>query len=218
MTDDLRTLLRGLAVFAGDLPEFDTGAAPGDPVALFTEWLRLAIRQGIPEPHVMTLSTVDAMGNPSSRALILKDVDESGWQFASTSAGRKGCELAGRPYAALNFYWQPLGRQVRVRGPVRSLGPEAGACDFLARSAGARAESLAGRQSEPLGHTDQIETAAREARERLTAQPDLVSPDWTLYTVQPDEVEFWQADKQRRHRRLHYTRRDGGWAKGLLWP
>lgn len=218
MTDDLRALLRGLAVFAGDLPAFDTEATPDEPVPLFTEWLRTAIERDVPEPHVMTLSTVDSEGRPTSRALILKNVDGSGWQFASTSAGRKGRELGATPFAALNFYWQPLGRQVRVRGAVRSLGPEASARDFLARSPGSRVETLAGRQSEPLTDPADLAEAVARAEQRVAAEPDLVSPTWTLYAVQPDEVEFWQADKGRRHVRLRYERGDDGWTKGRLWP
>lgn len=218
MTDDLRTLLRGLPVFAGDLPVFDPAAAPPDPRSLFTEWLRTAIDRGVAEPHVMVLSTVDPDGRPSSRALILKDVDAAGWQFASSSASRKGRELAGAPHAALSFYWQPLGRQVRVRGSVRSLGPAASARDFRARSAGSRVESLAGRQSEPLADPAEHAAAVRQAAARLAADPDLVPPEWTLYAVAPDEVEFWQADRGRRHVRLRYARRDGGWHRELLWP
>jgi hypothetical protein len=41
--------------------------------------LRTAIERDVPEPHVMTLSTVDSEGRPTFRALILKNVDESGW-------------------------------------------------------------------------------------------------------------------------------------------
>ena len=218
MTNDLRTQLRGLPVFAGELPGFDPDSAPDEPVVLFTDWLRTAIEGGVPEPHVMTLSTVDAEGRPSSRALILKDVDGSGWQFASTSAGRKGRELAANPYAALSVYWQPLGRQVRVRGTVASAGREASARDFLARSPGARAESLAGRQSEPLTDLGELEEEVRRAARRLAAEPDLVPPSWTLYALQPDEVEFWQADAGRRHVRLRYTRSGAGWVRERLWP
>ena len=39
----MRDLLRGLPVFAADLPEFDADAAPEEPVSLFAEWLAGAI-------------------------------------------------------------------------------------------------------------------------------------------------------------------------------
>src|ERR1700753_1966015 len=121
----IRELLRGLPVFAGDLPDFEPDQAPDDPVTLFTDWLAAAVAAGVPEPHVMSLATVAVDGRPSSRMLILKDVEPEGRSyFASTSTSRKGRELADRPYAALGFYWPRLGRQLRIGGRG---GPAAGA-------------------------------------------------------------------------------------------
>ncbi|MFF3562759.1 pyridoxal 5'-phosphate synthase [Streptomyces sp. NPDC002574] len=213
-----RELLRSIEVFAGDLPGFDPAAAPEDPVALFTEWLLAAVRAGVREPHAMTLSTVDADGNPAARVLILKDVGERGWQFASDAGSAKGRDLAARPRAALTFYWPALARQVRVRGPVAPEGPERSAADFLARGPGARAEALLGRQSQPLADLAERDAAVRESSARLARTPGLVAPGWTLYALRPVSVEFWQGDKERRHTRLVYRAGDQGWTRQLLWP
>jgi pyridoxamine 5'-phosphate oxidase len=218
--DGLRDLLRGLPVFAGQLPEFDPAAAPDDPVALFGGWLAEAVAAGEPEPHVMTLSTADARGRPSSRALICKDVDAAGnWYFASGARSRKGRELAENPQAALAFYWPGLGRQIRIAGAVTAAGPRASAADFLARSAGGRAESLTGRQSEVLADPADLRGALGAARACLEADPQLVAPDWTLYALAATEAEFWQADREREHIRLRYRREHGaGWRRDRLWP
>jgi pyridoxamine 5'-phosphate oxidase len=102
----VRELLRAMPVFSSELPAFDAGAAPDDPVTLFADWLTLAISSKVPEPHAMALSTVNDHGKPSSRVLICKDVDATGrWYFASSSASRKGRELEANPCAALMFYW-----------------------------------------------------------------------------------------------------------------
>ncbi len=45
-----------------------------------------------------------------------------------------------------------------------------------------------------------------------------MAPGWTLHTVRPESVEFWQGDKGRRHTRLVYVREVAGWRKRLLWP
>ncbi len=217
-TPDIRALLRGLPVFAGELPDFDPSTAPDDPVELFTRWLIGAVRAGVPEPHAMTLSTADATGEPSARVLILKDVDAGGWRFAAHSASVKGRELAERPYAALTFHWPLLARQIRLRGPVAADSAERAAADFLARSPAARAEALLGRQSTPLTDLAARDLAAKESLARVEREPGLVAPGWTLYTLRPDEVEFWQGARDRRHTRLNYRRADGGWASELLWP
>lgn len=215
---DLRRLLRGIEVFAGDLPSFDPRDTPDEPAALFENWLLAAVRAGVREPHAMTLSTADAGGDPSARVLILKDVGPDGWQFASDAGSPKGRDLAKRPYAALTFYWPPLARQVRVRGPVGTAAPELSAADFLARGAEARAEALLGRQSRPLADPAERDAAVGESLARVAADPELVAPGWTLYTVRPETVEFWQGDKARRHTRLVYKRTAPGWRKHMLWP
>jgi pyridoxamine 5'-phosphate oxidase len=212
-------LLRALPVFTGKLPVFDPQNAPEDPVALFISWLLSAIDERVPEPHSMTVSTADEQGRPSSRVLICKDVDSAGrWCFATGASSRKGLELAANPHAALNFYWPQQGRQIRIRGVVASTGPRRSAADFLARSPGARAESLTSRQSQILDDPAEVPAAIEAAKARLTAQPDLVAADWTLYALAADDVEFWQADDQRRHTRLRYERTGQAWARHMLWP
>ncbi|MZD08570.1 oxidase, partial [Streptomyces sp. SID5785] len=150
MDGDLRELLRGIEVFAGELPHFDPAGAPATPRELFTEWLRGALAAGVREPHAATLSTAGADGDPQARVLILKAVTADGWQFATDGGSVKARDLAERAYAALTFYWAPLARQIRLRGPVVRASAEASAADFLARGAQARAEALVGRQSRPL--------------------------------------------------------------------
>jgi pyridoxamine 5'-phosphate oxidase len=218
-TTDVRQLLRGIEVFAGELPTFDPAESPDEPVALFIRWLSAALRAGVREPHATTLSTVDAKGEPAARMLILKDVSERGWQFASDAGSPKGQDLYARPFAALTTYWAPLARQIRVRGPVTSETREECAADFLARGAGARAESLVARQSQPLADLAERDAAVAEFAARLRTDPGLVAPGWTLYTLRPESVEFWQGDRERRHVRLVYRREERGtWSKQMLWP
>ncbi|MEU5346544.1 pyridoxamine 5'-phosphate oxidase family protein [Streptomyces sp. NPDC020766] len=104
-------------MFAGELPVFDPSGAPDTPAELFADWLLAAVAAGVREPHAMTLSTAGADGNPTARTLILKGLGPDGRQFASDGGSVKARNLAERPYAALTFYWSPLARQIRVRGP-----------------------------------------------------------------------------------------------------
>lgn len=215
---DLRERLRELDVFAGELPDFDLDGLPADPHELFADWLLGAVSAGLREPHAMTLSTIGEDGHPAARVLILKDVSPDGWHFAADAAGRKGRELTRHPAAALTFYWSPLARQVRVRGRVAPDGEAVSAADFLARSPGARAETLLGRQSTPLPDPATRTAATREVAARVAAEPGLVVPTWTSYVLRADSVEFWQGDRDRQHTRVAYTRGEDGWKRGLLWP
>ena len=133
MSDSFRGLLRALPDFPDDLPDFDPEQAPGDPAELFRQWLDEALAAGVPQPNACSLATADELGRPSSRMLILKDIDDDGWHFATSRQSRKGRELAENPHAALNFFWQQQGRQVRVAGDVVLLSAEASAADWAAR-------------------------------------------------------------------------------------
>ena len=215
---DLRELLRGLKSLPGPYQPFDVARAPASPEALFAEWLQAAIEAAVREPHAMTLSTVDEDGHPDARVLILKNVDEHGWHFAITRGSPKGRHVRQMPNVALTFYWPALGRQVRLRGVAHDMGAEVQAADFLARPHGSRAGALMGRQSDVLESEQALEDALAVQSRRLEAAPGLVAPQWAVYAVRPDVVEFWQGHEQRRHVRLRYVRGAAGWATERLWP
>jgi pyridoxamine 5'-phosphate oxidase len=130
VTESFRSLLRSLPDFPASLPPFDAKVAESDPALLFQGWLAAALAAGVPQPHAFSLATATADGQPSSRMLILKNIDEAGWHFASSAKSRKGLELSENPRAAMNFYWPKQGRQVRVVGSVIELSAEASAQDW----------------------------------------------------------------------------------------
>ena len=133
----MRSQLRALPALTGDAPPTDFAALPAEPLELFTTWLQHAVATDVAEPHAMTLSTVGD-GAPDARVLVLKDVDTRGWAFASTKSSSKGQQLAQQPDGALTFWWQPLVRSVRLRGPVIEASREESLADLRARSAAAQ--------------------------------------------------------------------------------
>ncbi|WP_329244354.1 pyridoxal 5'-phosphate synthase [Streptomyces canus] len=221
MATDLHELLRSLRVWDPEvtsLPSFDPATAPAAPLELFTTWFAEAVAAAQTEPHTMSLATADAEGRPDVRTVMLHGADEDGWAFASHSHSRKGGHLSVRPYAALGFYWPVLGRQVRVRGPVTAAPSEEGQADLHARSTGALAAALTGRQSEVLGSLGELARVSEDAWKQAQREPEVPVPSWTLYRLLPEEVEFFQGDERRRHVRLNYRRSGRGWAQELLWP
>lgn len=221
MATDLHELLRSLRVWdpqVTQLPPFDPTTAPDAPLPLFAEWFAAAVAAGQAEPHTVSLATSDESGLPDVRIVMLHGADETGWSFASHAGSRKGRHLSGRPYAALCFYWPVLGRQVRVRGPVSAAPSEEAQGDLHARSTGALAAALTGRQSEILSSVEELTRASEAAWERARSEPETPVASWTLYRLRPDEVEFFQGDAARRHVRLRYRSTGEEWTRELLWP
>jgi pyridoxamine 5'-phosphate oxidase len=134
-----RTRLRAVPVFDDDLPAFDAASAPEDPLELVAEWLDNAIVAGVPQPHAAAFITVDASGRPSSRTLILKDLNADGLWVATPSTSPAGRDLAANPAAALQVYWPKLGRQIRVEGDAEAGPAAVSRADWEARSPAARA-------------------------------------------------------------------------------
>ncbi|MEU0337129.1 pyridoxal 5'-phosphate synthase [Streptomyces sp. NPDC006193] len=218
---DLHELLRSQRVWDPEvtrLRTFDPDTAPPTPLALFTAWFAEAVDAGQPEPHTMSLATVDEEGMPDVRVVVLHGADADGWSFATHATSRKGRALRARPYAALAFYWPVLGRQVRVRGPVLAAPAGESRADLRARSTGALAAALTGRQSEELSSVAELREASQAAWQRARENPDEPAPTWTLYRLRPRTVEFFQGDPDRRHVRLEYRSTGFGWSRSLLWP
>ncbi|NQX26925.1 pyridoxamine 5'-phosphate oxidase [Microbacteriaceae bacterium VKM Ac-2854] len=214
----MRDWLRSVPVFPPEVPDFDPDHGPADPLDLFTAWLEQAAEAGQLAPHAAVLSTADADGRVGARVLILKDADRRGWSFATHATSPKGHALAANPQAALTFFWPNVGRQVRVEGSIDRASRDESAADFSARPETSRAATLVGRQSEPLGSGAEYEAALAAAQQRLEQEPDAIDAAWSVYTLVPSRIEFWQAAHRRAHLRLEYRPRPNGWARTRLWP
>ncbi|WP_232792574.1 pyridoxine/pyridoxamine 5'-phosphate oxidase [Actinacidiphila yeochonensis] len=213
---------RAAPVLAGPLPSFDPRTAPASPGDLFAAWLEQALDDGVPEPHVMTLSTASADAVPDARVLVLRGIDTAAcaYAFATDTRSPKAADLAANPRAALSWYWPAHGRQIRMAGRVEVRGPEATRRDFLGRGPHARAAAFAGPMSAPLAGPEEYERAMAEARGTVAAEPERVPATHVLYQLRAERAEFWQADPPRFHLRLRYTRdaATDAWDRDLLWP
>ncbi len=188
-----------------------------DPVGQFNAWLEEARAAGVQLPEAMTLATADASGRPSARMLLLKGADENGFTFFTGYDSRKGRELQVNPRAAIVVYWHPLGRQVRVEGPVRRLPPEESDAYFRTRPPRSRAAAAASRQSEVVASREEVEAEL----ERLLAEHDgdVPRPErWGGYVLEPEVIELWQHGDDRVHDRLRFTRTREGWRSERLAP
>src|ERR1700709_1099339 len=90
--------------------ELSEDASHGEPLKQFDQWLTAAIAARVPEPTAMTLATVASDLRPSTRVVLVKGYDARGIVWYTNYESRKGVELAGNPYAALQFHWLELGR------------------------------------------------------------------------------------------------------------
>jgi pyridoxamine 5'-phosphate oxidase len=187
-----------------------------DPLRQFERWFDDAAA-AVDVPEAMALATASPDGRPSVRMVLLKRADERGFAFHTNYESRKGGELEANPYGALLFHWQPLGRQVRVEGPVERVADEESEQYFRTRPLGSRLAAWASPQSRPLPDRAALERLYAEAVERFGEDVPL-PPNWGGLRLVPDTYEFWQHGDDRLHDRVRYERAATGWSRQRLAP
>jgi pyridoxamine 5'-phosphate oxidase len=198
-------------------PLLERDADP-DPLRMFQAWFEEAGATGMELPEAVTVATATPDGAPSARMVLLKGADEQGLVFFTNYMSRKSRELEANPRAALLFHWQPLGRQVRVEGPVARASREETERYIRSRPRASQISALASPQSQLVESREALENRVAELATRY-ADSDPPLPDhWGGYRLVPEVWEFWQHREDRLHDRLRYRRVQGAWTIERLGP
>jgi pyridoxamine 5'-phosphate oxidase len=179
-----------------------------DPLRQFERWYEEAGR-AVEFPEAVALATATPDGHPSVRMVLAKGFDEHGFKFHTGRGSRKAQELGGTGRGALLFYWHPLGRQVRIEGPVTRLGDEESAEYFRTRPRGGQIAAWASAQSEVIGSREELEARVAELEREFEGRDVPLPPHWGGYRLEPEVWEFWQHRESRLHDRFRYRRQDG---------
>jgi pyridoxamine 5'-phosphate oxidase len=200
----------------------DVGDVAAHPLRQLERWIADAVAAEIGEPNAMTLATVGADGLPDARVVLLRRITDRELVWFTDRRSAKGDQLAAVPHAALVFHWQPLERQVRLRGPVVALDDAASDAYFASRPRGSRLSAWASHQSQPTPSREDYERQVEEVEARFEGVEDVPRPSyWGGYALAPVEVELWQGRRSRRHDRLRYRAeaQDGSvWTVERLQP
>lgn len=191
-----------------------------DPLEEFARWFAAAEAEpGIVFAEAVCLSTLGPEDTPEGRMVLLKHFDACGFVFYTNLDSHKGRALAAHPRAGLTFYWQPLGRQVRIRGPVEPVSPGEADAYFASRPRESRIGAWASDQSRGLESRAALERRAAELEVRFAGGDVPRPPNWSGFRIVPEAIEFWQEGSARLHDRFIYERDEaGGWARRRLYP
>jgi pyridoxamine 5'-phosphate oxidase len=197
----------------------DEAAAGDDPYVLFSRWLADALDAQLHEANAMTVSTLGPGGAPSSRIVLLKHADPTGFVFYTNYRSRKSRELDANPHCALVFPWHPLQRQVRVEGRAHRVPDAESDAYFALRPRGSQLGAWASPQSQVVRERAQLDAIYAEVQAQF---PDEVAvprpPHWGGWRVEPRMIEFWQGRPGRMHDRLRFSRTGEDWLRERLAP
>ena len=155
--------------------ELDESASLPDPIAQFGLWLQQALDGHLPEPTAMTLATVGADNRPSTRVVLAKGFDARGIVWYTNYDSRKGRELAGNPFAALQFHWVEMERVVRIEGRVEKVSAEEADAYYASRPLDSRIGAWASPQSQVI--TSRAVLVANAAKFGAKFLPSLVTSE-----------------------------------------
>ena len=189
-----------------------------DPVAQFEAWYRDAERAAVPEVNAASLATVDGSGRPTARTVLVKYFDAEGFVFFTNTGSRKAADIAANPEVCLLFFWQPLERQVIIRGTADKISRGETLRYFMRRPHGSQLGAWVSRQSTVIS-SRQILAAQLDKMRRKFAEGSVPMPDfWSGYRVRPRDMEFWQGGRDRLHDRFLYSQSETGWRIDRLAP
>ncbi|EDO49484.1 predicted protein [Nematostella vectensis] len=180
-----------------------------EPIAHFDTWFREAAEtEQIQEPNAMTLATCGKDGYPSARTVLLKGYTKEGFTFYTNYESQKGKQLMENPYACLLFFWQPLHRQVTIRGPVVRVSEQESTDYFHSRPRGSQIGASVSHQSSVIKSREVLSEREKELKEKYADESITIpKPDyWGGYTVIPESIEFWQGQTSRLHDRILFRK------------
>jgi pyridoxamine 5'-phosphate oxidase len=192
--------------------------AKQDPIEQLRAWLDEAYAEKIEEPNAMCVATVGENGQPSSRIVQLRGLDQRGLQFYTSYFSHKGRELAQNPRVAVTFFWPHLQRQVRIEGVASQLSEDESDAYFATRPTGHRLSAWASEQSEPVDDRRVLEERMEHFTARFEGQEVPRPHSWGGYLIAPQRFEFWQGRRSRVHDRLEYRRDGARWTIRRLQP
>ena len=188
-----------------------------DPFVLFKKWYNLACETEINDPNAMTLSTINN-NQPSSRVVLMKSYDESGFVFYTNSNSKKGKSIKENNNVALNFHWKSQNRQIRIEGIANMVNTQVADSYFNSRPRGSQIGAWSSKQSEDLSSREELIETVNNFENKFKDK-DIPRPShWNGYLVTPNLIEFWQEMPFRVHDRVIYIFNDKSWTNKKLYP
>lgn len=191
---------------------------PEEPFELLSAWLQEAISSNIADATAFTLSTIDLLGWPQSRVVLLKYLDEEkGLTFFTNYTSQKAKDIGLNRNVSLNFFWKEHERQIRVLGVAEKSSEAKSDEYFYSRPLESRIGAIISDQSSIL---DSKESLKVKYEQLLSMDEEKLKRPfhWGGFDIKPHYFEFWQGGAHRLHDRVVYKKEGKTWSKLLLQP
>ena len=189
-----------------------------NPIDLFKKWFAKAEETEINDPNAVALATSSEVDQPSVRMVLLKGLSEKGFVFYTNFNSKKGSDLKSNNKASMCFHWKSIRRQVRIIGAVEKVSDEEADIYYNSRPYKNKIGAWASSQSETLKKREDFLEKIKSYEKKYPTNNIPRPPYWSGWRLVPSEIEFWLDGEGRIHERLNFTKKNGNWEKGLLYP
>ena len=192
-----------------------------EPLLRVAEILNKAMTRNLIDWNAMNIATVSSDGQPSSRMVLLKKIDDKGFVFYSNFNSQKGQEIELNNLVALNFWWRELKEQIRVEGSIEKLSSEESDEYFNSRPLQSRVAAIVSKQSETIESYEKLNEEIQNLTEKFEGSgEEPVRPEHCgLYLISPISIEIWKEGDFRTHLREKFTKTNNNkWESCFLSP
>ena len=190
-----------------------------NPIKQFNLWFQEAIKFKIKEPNAMILSTIKKKNKPTSRTVLLKEVDNKGFIFFTNYNSNKGVEIKNNKNVSLNFLWKNMERQIIIEGITKKISEISSINYFNKRPRDSQISAWVSDQSKKIKNKTVLENQYKKMVKKFQKIKVIPKPTcWGGYIVLPNKMEFWQGKKSRLHDRICYKLINKDWKKFRLSP
>ncbi|MCT4615096.1 MAG: pyridoxamine 5'-phosphate oxidase [Marinifilaceae bacterium] len=190
---------------------------PSKPLVLFDKWLSYAIEDNLSDANAMVVSSVSIDQRVSSRIVLLKNYDETGFYFFSNYGSKKASDFENNNHVSLLFFWSEHERQIRIEGKVYKTSSQISDNYFSQRGIESQRSAIISKQSSVISNRNYLEEKMIHHQKKHTNA--LKRPEyWGGYYVEADLYEFWQGRANRLNDRIRYRKKAFKWEIDRLAP
>ena len=189
-----------------------------NPIEQFKSWFEKAQKSNVIEPNAMVLSTVDKNNIPTSRTVLLKEINKKGFIFFTNYDSRKSKHIKYNKNVSTLFLWKINERQIIINGKCKKISKNESEKYFKSRPRKSKIAAWASMQSSILESPTLLLNKFKDYENKFLNKEIPYPNNWGGYIIKPKSIEFWQGKSSRMHDRILYFKENNLWNKTRLYP
>ena len=189
-----------------------------EPIKRLKTWLDEAKEKVEGNWNAMCVSTVGKNHQSDSRMVLFKQFNGEKVVFFTNYQSKKGGDILTNEKVSIVFFWDSLGRQIRIQGKASKTSREISEAYYNSRPVGSRISAILSQQSQEISSYEDLRTKFEEMKKEYTEKDPVCPEHWGGIEVDIHKIEFWQEHESRLHERSVYSNIDGVWTLKYLSP